>query len=170
MADALSRRHSLLVTMQVKVLGFEVLKELYQDDPYFSKIWRECSNGPYLHYLLHDGYLFKNNCLCIPECSLRQAIIREAHGGGLGGHFRRDKNLALVEENFYWPKMAKDVTRHVERCKTCHRAKSHAQNTGLYTPLPVPIAPWEDVSMDFIVGLPRTRRNKDSIMVVVDRF
>ena len=66
--------------------------------------------------------------------------------------------------------MVKDVTRHVERCGTCHRAKSHAQNTGLYTPLLVPTAPWEDVSMDFIVGLSRTQRNKDSIMVVVHHF
>uniref|UniRef100_A0A6N2MUI5 Integrase catalytic domain-containing protein n=1 Tax=Salix viminalis TaxID=40686 RepID=A0A6N2MUI5_SALVM len=130
--------------------------------------WEECSKGPYLNFMLHEGYLFKNNCLCIPECSLREIIVQEAHGGGLGGHFGRDKTLALVQENFYWPKMVKDVTRHVERCGTCHRAKSHAQNTGLYTPLPVPAALWEDVSMDFIVGLPRTQRNKDSIMVVVD--
>ena len=120
--------------------------------------------------MLHDEYLIKNNRLCIPECSLREAIIIEAHGGGLGGHFGRDKTVSLVEENLYWPKMVKDATRHVERCRTCHLAKSHAQNTRLYTPLPVPTAPWEDVSMDFIVGLPRTQTNKDTIMVVVDRF
>ena len=55
-------------------------------------------------------------------------------------------------------------------CKTCQIAKSHSQNTRFYTLLPVPKAPWEDVSLDFVLCLPQTQRNKDYIMVVVDRF
>jgi hypothetical protein len=101
---------------------------------------------------------------------LREAIIKEAHGGSLAGHFGRDKTLTLVQEHFVWPKMVRDVLRHVKQCQICHRAKSRKQNTGLYISLPVPNAPWEDVSIDFVVGLPRTQRNKDSIMVVVDLF
>jgi hypothetical protein len=66
--------------------------------------------------------------------------------------------------------MMKDVNHYILRCRTCHLAKIKSQNSGLYTPLPVPNAPWEDVSMDFVMGLPRTQRSKDSIMVVVDRF
>ena len=58
----------------------------------------------------------------------------------------------------------------MKSCRICRIAKSHCKNIGLYTPQPIPKAPWEDSSLDFILGLPRTQRNKDSIMVVVDRF
>ena len=63
-----------------------------------------------------------------------------------------------------------DVIRICGRCITCRRAKSKVLPHGLYTPLPVPSEPWVDISMDFVLGLPRTKRGRDSIFVVVDRF
>jgi hypothetical protein len=149
-------------------VGFEIVKQLYKDDPDFGYDWKECSNGPNNHFLLQDGFLLKNNHLCIPQCSLREPITKETHGGGLAGHFRRDKTLALVQENFIWPKMVRDVVRHMKQCQTCDITKSRKQNTELYIPLPVPNAPWEDICLDFVVGLPKMQRNKDSIMVAVD--
>ena len=72
--------------------------------------------------------------------------------------------------NFFWPKMKHDVGRACARCITCRQSKSRVLPHGLYTPPPVPSAPWVDISMDFFLGLPRLRKGRDSIFVVVDRF
>ncbi|XP_028785068.1 uncharacterized protein LOC114740980 [Neltuma alba] len=117
-----------------------------------------------------DGYLFKENRLCVPQCSLRELLVREAHGGGLMGHFGVKKTLDVLHEHFFWPKMKRDVERICAKCITCKKAKSRVLPHGLYTPLPVPSEPWVDISMDFILGLPRSRKGMDSIFVVVDRF
>jgi len=66
--------------------------------------------------------------------------------------------------------MRRDVQQLVQRCVNCHKAKSKLNPHGLYTPLPIPSVPWEDISMDFVLGLPRTKRGMDSIFVVVDQF
>jgi len=66
--------------------------------------------------------------------------------------------------------MSKVVQDVLKRCATCQVAKSHLLPYNLYMPLSVPTLPWEDVSMDFVLRLPRTQRSKDSIFVVVDCF
>nr|GEU90053.1 hypothetical protein [Tanacetum cinerariifolium] len=97
---------------------------------------------------LEDSTKRRRARLCIPLCSLHEAIILEGHAGGLAGHFGCDKTLSLLHKQFYWPKMERDVNRLLERSRTCHIAKTHSSNAGL----------------------PRTQRAKDSIMVVIDQF
>jgi len=170
-ADALSRKIVLLNQLEVKVLGLESLKDMYKDDPEFSEPYTHCKDGKGLEkYHMHDGFLFRANKLCVPNSSVRLLLLQESHGGGLTGHFGQKKTYELLGDHFYWPKMRRDVIRFVERCITCHKAKSKLNPHGLYTPLPAPKIPWEDISMDFVLGLPRTQRGKDSIFVVVDRF
>jgi hypothetical protein len=111
-------------------------------------------------------FLFRANKLCIPECSVRILLLQEAHAGGLMGHFGAKKTEQVLADHFFWPKMRRDVLR----CESCHKAKSRLNPHGLYTPLPIPSLPLEDISMDFVLGLPRTKQGRDSIFVVVDRF
>ena len=66
--------------------------------------------------------------------------------------------------------MSKDMQDILRRCATCQVAKSHLLPQGLYTMLLVLTAPWVNVSMDFVLGLPKIHHNKDSIFVVVDQF
>ena len=86
------------------------------------------------------------------------------------GHFGVRKTLDVLHEHFFLPKMKRDVERACARCITCRQAKSRVLPHGLYIPLPVPSASWVDISMDFVLGLPRLRNGRDSIFVVVDRF
>lgn len=166
-ADALSRRHSLLTTLHTSVTGFSSFSDLYESDPFFGKVLAEVKTGSRDDFSLLDGFLFRGSQLCIPDCSLRLRMIDELHREG---HVGRDRTLQLVSASYYWPSMRRDVERYVERCRACQLAKGHASNAGLYLPLPIPTQPWTDLSMDFVLGLPRTQRGNDSIFVVVDRF
>lgn len=114
--------------------------------------------------------MFEKDKLCVPKGSLREWLVREAHGGGLMGHFGVQKTLDILHEHFYWPNMRRDVQVICDKCITCLQVKSKVKPHGMYTPLPVPTHPWIDISMDFVLGLPRSQCGKDSIFVVVDRF
>jgi hypothetical protein len=169
-ADALSRRYALLSILDTKFLGFEYIKDLYAPDSDFGEVFNACEKVAFGKFYRHDGFLFWENKLCVPMCSLRELFVREAHGGGLMGHFGVAKTLGILHDHFFWPHMKRDVERICEKCITCKQAKSKLKPHGLYTPLPIPGELWTDISMDFILGLPRTKRGRDSVFVVVDRF
>jgi hypothetical protein len=67
--------------------------------------------------------------------------------------------------------MKVDIAKYVVECDICHRVKaSHLKSAIVLQPLTIPLWKWDDISMDFFVGLPPTARRKDSIWVIVDRL
>jgi hypothetical protein len=84
------------------------------------------------------------------------------------GYFGAKKTDDVLASHFFWPKMRRDVEQFIACWMTCQKAKSQLNPHGLYMPLPVPSIPWADISMDFVLGFPRTKRERDSIFVVVD--
>ena len=89
-------------------------------------------------FQIYNGYLFKDNRLCIPSTSIRDFLIWEIHQGGFAGHFGQDKTITDVEHRFFLPKMKKQIAKIVSQCRVCIRDKEVKQNTSLYTSLPIP--------------------------------
>jgi hypothetical protein len=76
-----------------------------------------------------------------------------------------------LQQNFWWTKMKREIAKYVSECDTCQKVKaSHLRASGTLQPLPIPSWKWEDISMDFIVGLPNTSQKHDSIWVIIDRL
>ena len=168
-ADALSRKNHLLSILEAKILGFEMIKPLYLEDDDLKELYLECQSTPKGPFHVENGFMFKGNRLCIPKSPIRTLLVKEVHEGALGGHFGIQKTLDMVAQHFFWPKMLGTIGKYILKCETCVKAKL-TFHKGEYKPLPVANRPWEYVSMDFVVALPRTQRGKDAIMVIVDRF
>jgi hypothetical protein len=119
-----------------------------------------------------NGVLWFKHRLVIPKVpKLRQQILDEAHLSQYSIHPGSNKMYQDLKQRFWWTKMKIEIARYVAKCDICQRVKAiHLKSVGPLQPLPIPAWKWEDISMDFIVGLPKTSKGYDSIWVIVDRL
>ena len=117
-ANALSRRYALISTFETKLLGFEHIKDLYANNSDFANVFSACERATFGKFYRHKGYLFQENKLCIPRGSLRKLLVREAHRGGLMGHFNIRKTFEMLNEHFFLLHLKRDVERICDKCIT----------------------------------------------------
>ena len=77
-ANALSHRYTLLTALNAKLLGFELIKELYSNDSDFENIFHSCGKSAQGKFYIHDDFLFYLDKLCDPHCSIRALLIKES--------------------------------------------------------------------------------------------
>ena len=95
----------------------------------------------------------------------------ESHVPPYVGHWGIQATTQAIETYFYWLSMQKDIHDYVEKCMVCQKVKyDRGKAPGLLQPLPIPNAPWEIISMDFIFGLPKSTQGNTGIWTIVDRF
>jgi hypothetical protein len=156
--EVLSRCYTMLSQLDHKFFGLKSIKELYVTDFDFKYAYENCREGRTRNkYVLHDGLLYRANKLYVPTSYVHLFFLLEAHEGGLMEYFGVKKTEDVLAAHFFWPKMMCDVERYVSRCTTCNKAKSRLNSHGLYMHLLVPSVSWEDISMYFDLGLPRTK-------------
>jgi hypothetical protein len=109
-ADALSRRYTMLCQLDHNFFGLESIKELYATDVDFKDAYENCREGrTWNKYVLRDGLLYRANKLCVPATSVCLLFLQEVHGGALMGHFGVKKIEDVLAAHFFWPKIRRDV-------------------------------------------------------------
>jgi hypothetical protein len=112
-----------------------------------------------------DGVLwFKNRLMVLKDFELRRKIMDEAHCSRYSIHPRTNKMYQNLKKNFWWTLMKQKIAKYVSECDTCRRIKTdHLRPVGNLQPLSTPEWKWENICMDFIVGLPHTSCGYNSI-------
>jgi hypothetical protein len=178
--DALSRRvhelHATTISMYQTDIKGRILEAANADLQYMELV-AKLQQGKMLqkvedYKLEADGTLLYKNRIYVPNFQeLRIMILKEMHNVPYVGHPGYQKTVAAVKSHYFWPGMKKEIAEYIARCMECQKVKAeHRHPTGLLQPLPIPEWKWEVVTMDFITGLPRTNKQHDSIMVVVDKL
>lgn len=115
--------------------------------------------------ILHKGRIWLP-----PQLPLITTLLLDYHATPTRGHLGTTKTIARLMDNFFREGLQDDVTKFVESFLDCQHTKYETKRVaGLLCPLPVPHRPWEDLSLDFIMGLPPFQGNT-VILVVVDHF
>ena len=113
---------------------------------------------------------YRNNLYGPDHEPLRLHLMQEQHDPLAMGHLGRIITLKLPQRKYYCPQMRNDIMCYIRNCHTCqHSCTSRHAPHGVLRPLAVPDKPWQDISIDFITGLPLSE-GYDTICIIVDWF
>ncbi|WVZ80100.1 hypothetical protein U9M48_027604, partial [Paspalum notatum var. saurae] len=167
--EQLVELYSLIIEPTIKDLVIAAQKQ----DPGMAHIREGIDEEKKACFTLDDqGVLWFNNRLVVPkDMELRKKILDEAYTSVLTMHPGSNKMYQDLKQKFWWTRMKREIAKYVSECDVCKRVKAvHLKPDGMLQPLNVPAWKWEDIHMDFVVGLPRTQKGYDSIWVIIDRF
>ena len=115
--------------------------------------------------MLRDGLIY-----ILDDRNIKLEILNSCHDSKISGHLGQAKTLKIMSWNYFWPRIRQYVNEYVQTCDTCARNKTPRRPPhGQLHPLLIPVEPWESISMDYIIELPRFN-NHDVIYVCVDRL
>lgn len=148
-----------LMFLSVPCLTFlqELRQQLNQNNE-FVQLRQSILDQPDVHQdfsVTNDLILHKGRIWLPQALPFTSTLLSEYHFTPTGGHMGIAKTLARLTENFYWKGIRQDVERFIASCVDCQHTKYETRKpAGLLCPLPIPLRPWEDLSLDFITGLP----------------
>jgi hypothetical protein len=165
--------HTEGITMEVEPTLEQEIRKGQLEDPKIQEIKEmiESDKAPDFTEDEHQNVWFRKR-ICVPDVDhLREKILQEADNSAYSIHPGSTKMYQDLKERYWWYGMKRDVAAHVALCDMCQRVNAeHQRPAGLLQPLKVPEWKWEEIGMDFIVGLPCTRDGYDFIWVIADHL
>lgn len=173
-ADALSRvgNPECQVLLTDSWVDWSVCSQEVLADPFLSKVVADLEMGERVSEfsLDHGRLLFRGRVVLSATSTLIPQFLTEYHCSLVGGHSGELRTYQRLRNDVYWVGMKSHVREFVRACEVCQRNKHMAMSPGgLLQPLALPTQVWDDVTMDFIEGLPKSE-GVDTILVVVDRL
>ena len=162
----------LLANIQVRSPLVEKIKLAQSQDPQLEK-WRTLAQDEKSGLEVdEDGILRCQGRLWVPMVDgLREELMHLIHSSSYSMHPGITKMYHDLKDHYWWDGMKRDVTEFVTKCMTCQQVKAeHQKPAGLLQPIEIPQWKWEEITMDFMIGLPKTPKGHDSIWVIVDRL
>ena len=121
---------------------------------------------------MNESFALGNDCilryqdmLCVQDVDyLRTRIIVEAHRSRHSINPGSTKMYHDLKQIYCWDVMKKEIAEYVSKCPNCHHVKAeHLNFCGLTHIIDAPTFKYKAINMDFVFGLPNTRRHHDSI-------
>ncbi|GJS65788.1 pol protein [Tanacetum coccineum] len=171
--DALSRKSGVLANLKIKP---EIVKDLELMEVelcihVYDGYWASLKIEPNLILRIKEAQK-EDSKLCVhDDPTLLEAVLSEAHSSPFFIHPGSTKMYGDLKQNFWWNGMKQEVATFVEKCLKSQQVKIENQRaSGLLQPLDILVWKWDEISMDFVTGLPRTQKKNNEIWVVVDRL
>ncbi|KAM2774297.1 hypothetical protein COP1_019197 [Malus domestica] len=168
------RREAFLTSFQVRPVLVDCVLEAEMVDEEIKEMIQLRNEGKKkdLRIRESDGMLMQENIMYMPNNEeLKKEILDEVHCSAYAMHPGGTKMYHTIRPFYYWPGMKREIAEYVSRCIVCQQVKAERKKPfGRMQPFPVPQWKWENITMDFVYKLPRTRNGFDGVWVIVDRL
>ena len=170
---AVSDSGALLAHFGTRPLLLKEIWEMQMQDPELLKAREIVQNRVQSEFTVRDdGMLLFRGRVCVPAVApLKEMILQEAHSSPYAMHPGGTKMYRTLRPHYWWSGMKRNIVEFMARCLVCQQVKAeHQSPAGRMQPLFILEWKWDHITMDFVVGLPKTRSGRDAVWVIVDRL
>ena len=157
-------------------LNCDQVSQLQKDDSTLGDLWASAREDLNSQYCVKKGQLGrvaldswgKEVWLLVLPTKLRKAAWETAHSSPISGHLGVKRTRQKLSQSFFWPGMSRDVTSWCKTCGICQKGNPYHGNKATLHPLPVISRPWEQVALDVVGPLKRTKQGNVYILTLMD--